>query len=164
MTKPLKTALVVGIIIFGVAVGFYLQWQTSQKTATDANASELAKDLPAPAPPRASSPNPIVKGAYVDYSDEALAKASGTRILFFHAPWCPQCIMLDNDIKSQAELPANLTILKVDYDSATALRQKYGVVLQTTFVKVDKEGNQLQKYVAYNEPSFATLVREFNLR
>jgi thiol-disulfide isomerase/thioredoxin len=164
MKKSVKILIIVsGLLLFITAVGFYFLRPQAQQAAGSPAEAETARDLPAP-PPRASSPNPIAKGAYIDYSAEALAKASGTKILFFHAPWCPQCFMLDNDIKAQKELPANLTIFKVDYDSATALRQKYGVVLQTTFVKVDKEGNQLQKYVAYNEPSFATLVREFNLR
>ena len=57
-----------------------------------------------------------------------------------------------------------MTVLKVDYDSNQALRQKYGVTLQTTFVEVDKDGNEIEKYVAYNEPTFdsvkANLINE----
>ena len=75
-------------------------------------------------------------------------------MLFFHAPWCPQCRQIDAEIKAQTNLPADTTIIKVDYDSHQSLRQKYGVTLQTTFVKVDDNGDSLQKYVAYNEPTY----------
>ncbi len=61
--------------------------------------------------------------------------------------------MLDASI-SKAELPDDTTIFKVDYDSNQDLRKKYGVTLQTTIVKVDADGNLVDKYVAYNEPSF----------
>ena len=95
-------------------------------------------------------------GSYLPYSETDLAKISGTRVLFFHAPWCPQCRMLDEDLK-KASIPDNVTIFKVDYDSNQSLRQKHGVTLQTTFIKLDEEGNTAQKYVAYNEPNFTAV-------
>lgn len=61
--------------------------------------------------------------------------------------------MIEEDIKSQG-VPDGVTILKVDYDTNQPLRQKYGVTLQTTFVEVDADGNELEKFVAYNEPTF----------
>lgn len=64
--------------------------------------------------------------------------------------------MIEGDIKSQG-VPDNVTVLKIDYDSNQELRKKYGVSLQTTFVKVDSTGNELKKYVAYNEPNFTSV-------
>lgn len=95
-------------------------------------------------------------GVYEEYQEGLVASSDGVRLLFFHAPWCPQCRMIENDIKDQG-VPDGVVVLKVDYDSNTELRKKYGVTLQTTFVKVDKDGNELSKFVAYNEPTFESV-------
>ena len=99
---------------------------------------------------------------YTDYSEAALSDAKGTKLLFFHAPWCPQCRELDASIRSST-LPDNLTILKVDYDTNQALRQKYGVTLQTTVVQVDDAGEKMKSFVAYDSPTFAAVKSAFGL-
>lgn len=86
---------------------------------------------------------------YIPYSETALANAGnvpqGDTILYFHANWCPVCQVLDPDItKNISNLPVGLTILKVDYDKETALKKKYGVTYQHTFVQVDPNGNKLK--------------------
>lgn len=103
-----------------------------------------------------SQVNNMSAGAYVDYSNGVIASTSGTKLLFFHAPWCPQCRALEEDIK-QKGVPAGVTIIKVDYDSNQGLRQKYGVTLQTTVVKVDNDGKLVEKFVAYNDPSLSAV-------
>jgi thiol-disulfide isomerase/thioredoxin len=95
-------------------------------------------------------------GEYVDYREGIIAEASGTTLLFFHAPWCPQCRTLESDIKTKG-VPQGVTIIKVDYDSSQKLRQEYGVTIQTTVVRVDKDGRLVEKFVAYNEPSMAAV-------
>lgn len=97
-------------------------------------------------------------GKYLDYSPDIIAKTSGVKVLFFHAPWCPQCRALDADIKSKG-VPAGISIIKTDYDSNQSLRQKYGVTIQTTFVEVDDKGELVQKYVAYDEPNLESVKR-----
>jgi thiol-disulfide isomerase/thioredoxin len=111
-----------------------------------------------------AEPQPATKtpGSYADYSQEVIAKTKGRKILFFHAPWCPQCRALEQSITSNT-IPPDLTIFKVDYDSSTALRQKYGVAIQTTLVEVDGTGTMLQKYVAYDEPSLAAVIKGMKL-
>ncbi len=96
-------------------------------------------------------------GTYVEYSDTAIASAQGRTFLFFHASWCPICRTLDSDILASG-VPADVTIIKVDYDSRQDLRQKYGVTQQTTIVEVDAAGNGLQNYVAYNDPTLQTVL------
>lgn len=98
-----------------------------------------------------------VAGTYVPYSEEAFAAAEGRRWLFFHAGWCPQCRAIENDIKEQGA-PDGVTILKVNYDSESALKKKYGVTLQTTFIEVDADGNEIQKFVAYDTPSLQAVM------
>jgi thiol-disulfide isomerase/thioredoxin len=95
-------------------------------------------------------------GAYVDYYDGVIADTAGTKILFFHAPWCPQCRALEASIKNDG-VPNGVTIIKVDYDSSRNLRQKYGVTIQTTLVRVDDDGNEVKKYVAYDQPNIESV-------
>lgn len=71
-------------------------------------------------------------------------EADSKRVLFFYATWCPSCKMADADILSQIEeIPDDVVIYKVDYDTETELKEKYAVTYQHTFVWVDAEGNAL---------------------
>jgi thiol-disulfide isomerase/thioredoxin len=85
------------------------------------------------------------KTGYIPYSAESItANGDGTNVIFFHAPWCPTCKAGEADINTNlSAIPAKFNILKTDFDTSTALRQKYGVTSQSTFVKVDKDGNKL---------------------
>lgn len=96
-------------------------------------------------------------GQYVDYNKDLLASTDGRKWIFFHAPWCPQCRALESDILEKG-VPTGLTIFKIDYDSSTAERQKYGVTLQTTIVEVDDNGNEIAKFVAYDDPSLGAVL------
>jgi thiol-disulfide isomerase/thioredoxin len=85
------------------------------------------------------------KGVYTAYKPELLANAEkGNVVLFFHASWCPTCKAAEADILSK-KITDGLSILKIDYDNSTELKQKYGVTSQSTFVKVDKDGRLLSK-------------------
>lgn len=85
-------------------------------------------------------------GSFEAYSPEKLALAADSDVvLFFHASWCPSCRALESDINaSLSDIPANTHILKVDYDTATALKQEYGVVRQHTLVTVDANGAKIK--------------------
>lgn len=100
-------------------------------------------------------------GQYMDYGQVKLASSKTENYLFFHAPWCPQCRSIETSINEGGEIPENTTIYKVDYDSNQDLRKKYGVTLQTTFVKVDSQGNFIDKYVAYDQPTIRSVVENF---
>jgi len=90
----------------------------------------------------------MAKGTVEAYSPEKLALAgNGKVVLFFHAAWCPKCRQLDAEAAANPGLvPNGVHVLKVDYDTATALKQKYGVTVQHTFVQVDAQGNAIQKF------------------
>ena len=87
-------------------------------------------------------------GTYEDYSADKIALAQdGKVVLYFHANWCPICRLLDTEVKVHLEeIPAGVHILKVDYDTATALKQKYGVTYQHTFVQIDASGRVIAKW------------------
>lgn len=106
-----------------------------------------------------ATPAPTIQGTYTTYSADKVTSTKGTKLLFFHAPWCPQCRDLEASIDSDG-IPSGVTIFKVDYDSNQALRQQYGVTIQTTVVKIDDEGNKVDSFVAYDDPSAAAVERE----
>lgn len=149
------------LIIAVAAVGAaYVYWQNSMEADEQNLKQDITVDTEATQAPAIEQPTSTEAieqpGAFVDYQEGLVASTDGTRLLFFHAPWCPQCRMIEADIKEQG-VPNGVTVLKVDYDSNQVLRQKYGVTLQTTFVKVDRNGEAIKKYVAYNEPTFESV-------
>ncbi|GEM_PF-508310 len=91
-------------------------------------------------------------GSYKDYSVDTVAaeqKAGHKVVLFFHANWCPFCQAADKAFKENASsIPAGVTVLKTDYDSQTALKSKYGVTHQHTFVQIDNNGNAVSTWVS----------------
>lgn len=99
-------------------------------------------------------------GSYEAYSPEKLKLAeTGKVVLFFRASWCPTCRALDASIRSHiTAIPEGVTILDVDYDSSTALKQKYGVTYQHTLVQVDASGNLIAKWAG--TPTLADLVSQ----
>lgn len=100
---------------------------------------------------------PAAEGAYLDYEDGLIEQTAGTKVLFFHAPWCPKCRALDEELVADGA-PDGVTVFKVDFDSRGDLRQKYGVTLQTTVVYVDDAGEKLSSTVLYEDPSIASIV------
>lgn len=144
---------VVLLIAVGVVLWKLVDTQTATKTVVTTNQTEAV--APQQSVDEMATATQAPKARYVTYSQADLASTSGTKILFFHASWCPQCRALDEDITKHISDDNGVTIFKVDYDSNQALRQKYGVTLQTTFVKIDENGNLIKKYVAYNTPTYA---------
>ena len=136
------------VAVIGGAMA-YLLVTDEAKQAKDTMTNTSQPQTTATPPPAETSATP---GAYIDYNENAIANTASKKVLFFHAPWCPQCRALEEDIKVKG-VPAGVTVIKVDYDTNQALRQKYGVQLQTTLVLVDDDGNLVKKYVAYDEPT-----------
>jgi len=153
-----KKTLAVSLGIFLViAASLVYVWVVKEKETPLPSAPQTQVEPEAEEKVQAPAPEPI-KGSYTDYSADLLASAKGTKLLFFYAPWCPQCRALDESIKN-SELPDGTTIFKVDYDSNQTLRAKYGVTLQTTVVKIGDDGSKLASYIAYDEPTFQSVKR-----
>lgn len=157
MKKPVIITIVLALILVAAAIWYVMMAPKASTPAVKNNVTDSGSNQNSPESPAVTGEQPSASaGLYTEYSSDKVAAADGTRVLFFHAPWCPQCRALDESIK-QAQLPDGLTIFKVDYDSNQALRQQYGVTIQTTLVRLDSEGNLLKKYVAYDEPTFASV-------
>lgn len=126
----------------------------SSATATDANVA-----TPAPSAPMTESTMESMKpeksaqaatppGAFIsqaDYESNAAKYDDGDVVLFFNASWCPTCQEAQGNLTSQP-IPDGVTIVDVDYDSNTDLRQEYGVTTQHTFVQIDSNGQPLTKF------------------
>jgi thiol-disulfide isomerase/thioredoxin len=87
---------------------------------------------------------------YVEYTQKAFdeaADAKTKRVLFFAASWCPSCRGADKNITENLEkIPTNVVIFKTDYDKETALKTKYGITRQHSFVYVDAKGMALKTW------------------
>jgi len=90
-------------------------------------------------------------GAVVtDFKDEAALNAlaaEGKTVVFFYAAWCPNCRATITELNARwSEVNPDLTLVIADYDKETALKGKYGVTYQDTFVLLDDKGNSLKSW------------------
>ena len=91
-------------------------------------------------------------GSYItlaDYNTNPSKYADSKKIYYFHASWCPICQAIEKEINADmTKIPAGVTLIKTDFDNSTALRKKYGVTYQHTFVQVDENGNETAQWSA----------------
>ena len=123
----------------------------SQETTPSATPTATAQTpTPAESEQPSSEAAPSGPGSYIslaDYEADKSAYASTDVVLFFNAAWCSTCREARDNIEADlAGIPSDLTIVVVDFDTATDLRQKYGVTVQHTFVQIDAEGTELAKW------------------
>jgi thiol-disulfide isomerase/thioredoxin len=125
---------------------------TPAEQSTDPAPSAEPEQAPQPAPTEAAAPAAAPAGGYVSYADyqsDPGQYSGGDVVLFFNASWCPTCRIADENFAEEA-FPAGLTVVSVDFDDNTQLRQQYGVTVQHTFVQVDQSGNELAKWTGSN--------------
>ena len=160
MKSKIIVSSIVVVILVGAALFYVLNSPNSVAPSVkqDSDSSSKSQETTDSSEPQANGDSaPVISGKYVDYSADKVSSASGVKILFFHAPWCPQCRALENDIKANT-IPEGVTIFKVDYDSNQSLRQKYGITIQTSLVTIDSKGTLVKKYVAYNDPTLQSVI------
>lgn len=81
-----------------------------------------------------------------------------TVVLFFHATWCPTCKQAMNDfVANDSDMPDDLLIVIVDYDTNRELRRNYGITYQHTFVLIDSDG---QPVTVWNGGGYDQLLKE----
>ena len=143
MTITLRTTgLLLGGLLVLTACG--VTSQTSAATAVATQAPDPSASQEQTSEP--GSDGTSSAGTYVDYADfdaDRDAYTDGTVVLFFHAGWCPTCKKAERNLTGDpASIPAGLTIVEVDFDVATELRQEYGVTQQHTFVSLGPDGSK----------------------
>lgn len=161
----MKQAALIGLVVVGVITLVVFSQGGGESTikladspevetmVVTGSASDMGNDhLGAESEIDENSKSDTVKTAkYIDYSEQNLAMATandGKAVIFFHANWCPTCRAADKEISNGLDkLPDDVTVLKIDYDSASAMKKQYGVTGQHTFVQVDAEGEMINKWV-----------------
>ncbi|HTJ57907.1 MAG TPA: thioredoxin domain-containing protein [Devosiaceae bacterium] len=73
--------------------------------------------------------------------------AKGKTIVYFYAAWCPECRATVTDLNARwNRVRPNLTLVIADYDQEKALKAKYGVTYQDTFVLLDAKGAAVKSW------------------
>ena len=146
-TAPAALALLLGLALSGCAS----EDTSSEPAAASESAMEKAPSQSPTAMEKEGEEDAALakEGAWIDQAayeaDAATFHESGDVVLFFNASWCPTCKATVKSLDAEGA-PAGLTVVSVDYDAATDLRQQYGVTVQHTFVQVDEQGNELAKF------------------
>jgi thiol-disulfide isomerase/thioredoxin len=125
---------------------------SSIDVATESMSTQPVASEPAAVSTPATEPQPtLATGRYVTY-DAGLVDDTGynTTVLFFYAAWCPECRGYDQAL-DQTVIPDGVQILQVTYDDSQDLRQKYGVTIQSTFVRVDSRGDKQTLWNGYGK-------------
>ncbi len=159
----MKTTLGIVIAVIIIIVGYFTLIKKEVSAPVNTSEVPIVNIQVATSTPAATSTpisTPSEAGFYKIFSGEKIEKIQTEKIVyFFRAGWCPTCRAVHADIQANLEkIPSNLTILDIDYDNSTALKQKYGVTYQHTFVQVDAEGKLIKKWSG--SPTLAALVKE----
>ncbi|KQV09495.1 thioredoxin family protein [Devosia sp. Root105] len=71
--------------------------------------------------------------------------AKGTTVVFFYAAWCPNCRATVTELNARwDEVNPGLTLVIADYDKEQALKARFGVTYQDTFVLLDQDGKGVE--------------------
>lgn len=136
------------VLALGISAFVFLRPQESQPQEREMAISEEAVSADTESPVEAIvSPSQQTLPLYSPEAVEEVA-TEGKALLFFHAAWCPFCRAAEEDIlMNYDQIPDDVTIFKVDYDTEKELRTQYSVTTQHTFVQVDADGNEVTKWV-----------------
>lgn len=104
------------------------------------------KKTPVSAQP--SLPSWILTMSWYQNYDASNLPTTGDIVLFFHADRCPTCNEAEKNFL-QNDIPEGLTILKVDFDTARDLKQKYGILTQTSYVLIRPDGSMIKRWIGW---------------
>lgn len=123
--------------------------QPPASESASAAATEAEATVPVSEGTATAEAQPSTAGAWIDQAAyEANPQQyhdAGDVVLFFNASWCPTCQQTVANLDAEG-VPPGLTVVSVDYDSASELKQEYGVTVQHTFVQVDSAGAEQAKF------------------
>ena len=103
-------------------------------------------------------------GEYKDSTASALPASvlsdGKTKVLFFHAAWCPACKAANTTLASwYSPGEGLLTTYKINYDTEKSLKQTYGVTYQHTFVKIDGQGKLIKLLQSPSDDDLKNLLK-----
>ncbi|MDO4791563.1 MAG: thioredoxin family protein [Buchananella hordeovulneris] len=137
MTAPATMEPTDAMTADGAMDGDHMAPSDAMSPSADSMSGSMSNDAMAPA-------------SYVTYADYQAAKdkfAGQKVVLFFNASWCPACRAIADALSADPSvLPAGTTVVSVDYDQHSDLRQQYGVTMQHTFVELDAQDKQVRQW------------------
>lgn len=167
----MKTFLVILIaLIAAIASGYYVTHGMNDYVAGGESAvSSSSNMLDALMVASSSSQSSVSVGntssaeaegaSYLAYHEGVIGNGERA-VLFFHAAWCPFCRTADIDLKAiYGAGQASVNTYRIDYDTATELRKRYGVTYQHTFVVIDGEGNAKKTIQGATKAQLEELVK-----
>jgi thioredoxin 1 len=144
--KKVIIFLITVAFIIAAGIGLARLLSDYEKPSSSNNTTRLQTSV------NGNSQNNTSQGSYIsltDYESDPSKYADTKKVYFFHASWCPICQSIHKEIEAdRSKIPAGVTFIKTDFDSATDLRQKYGVTTQYTFVQVDESDNEVGQWSA----------------
>lgn len=142
-----KSTSRLAMVLSGLVLGAMLLTSciASSRVAQEPEPKTPASEAPASTDGESRSAGQYMNyGTYETSADEF---SESNVVLFFNAAWCSTCkVARDNFESSLDQIPIDLTIVVVDFDSAAELRKQYGVTVQHTFVQIDASGEALAKW------------------
>lgn len=142
--KKSRLLLLSSVFLVLAAVFGWRHFSCTEVTATCGGQMSVSEDVL----PQTSQ---VLAPRYLSYSQAGVedALAGGQRvILYFYAPWCSTCSDVDTDLLAgTAQVPLGVTVFRINYDRAPALKQRYGVTVQHTFVQLDSSQNPRKLWV-----------------
>jgi len=146
-------SIIIGVVVLIFGVGYLVTSNTNepvevtQEPTTDTVTEAETTEETVPArendlDEEETATTDDATGVYTTYDADAIAESDADHILlFFHATWCPSCRALDADIIENADdIPPDVEIYKVDYDTATDLKRQYGVTTQHSIIEITAAG------------------------
>jgi thiol-disulfide isomerase/thioredoxin len=108
-------------------------------------ATSVAAPVFADDPAAATAPAPAQVVSFENEAQLASLAAKGTTVVFFYAAWCPDCRATVTELNARWDkVRPGLTLVIADYDKEQALKAKFGVTYQDTFVLLDKAGKGVE--------------------
>src|SRR3989344_7594978 len=81
-------------------------------------------------------------------------------VLFFWASWCPYCKTNDERLKKwEDDGLLDFNAYKVNYDTESDLKNRYGVVNQDTHILIDGDGDEIRRVTFPSEEALRDLVQ-----
>jgi thioredoxin 1 len=138
-----KRSLLIGAILIGIGISFLAYQYQNTQTLPSITQNEKENQ------PSASTYLPSEDNAtprYMIYTPVAFEAALGKkRVLFFYASWCPTCRPADRDFQTYIDqIPKDVVLFQVDYDTERELKTQYSITYQHTFVLVDDSANTVK--------------------
>ncbi|MDA1208859.1 MAG: thioredoxin family protein [bacterium] len=130
----------------------------NEETMKEVEAEKFEKDPVAAEEPVVIIPTVASVGTYTSYYNGVIGNGEPA-VLFFHAAWCPYCQKNDallNNFYDTGDFP--LSTYKIDYDTASELKSRFGVVQQDTFVVIDGAGNKVSSKSFPSEDALRAMI------